>query len=141
MVPTWIKRLVALFEPRRPRVRVLPFSPGWLPFLEPLPFYTTLDEDERERLRQIASVIIHNKYWEGCGGLSITDEIRVTIAAQAALLLLNLDSTIPGIRLYVLQKRGVFKTTKSRRGEYSFAPHQIDEIEYRLEALKPYMKV
>ena len=91
MVPTWIKRLVALFEPRRPRVRVLPFSPDWLPFLEPLPFYATLDEDERERLCQIASVIIHNKHWEGCGGLSITDEIRVTIAAQAALLLLNLD--------------------------------------------------
>ena len=36
------------------------------------------------------------------------------------LLMLNLDRTIPGIRLYVLQKRGIFKTTKSRRGEYSF---------------------
>jgi 4-hydroxy-tetrahydrodipicolinate synthase len=57
------------------------------------------------------------------------------------LLMLNLDSTIPGGRLCVLQKRGVFKTTKSRRGEYSFSPHQIAEIEYRLEALKPYMKV
>ena len=57
------------------------------------------------------------------------------------LLMLNLDSTIPGVRLYVLQKRGVFKTTKSRRGEYSFAPHEIAEIEYRLDALKPYMKV
>ena len=41
----------------------------------------------------------------------------------------------------VLRKRGVFKTTNSRRGEYSFSEQQIAEIEYRLEALKPYMSV
>ena len=57
------------------------------------------------------------------------------------LLIQNLDTLIPGVRLYVLQKRGVFKTTKSRRGEYSFSEQQIAEIEYRLEALKPYMSV
>jgi len=57
------------------------------------------------------------------------------------LLMLNLDSTIPGVRLYVLQKRGIFKTTRSRRGEYSFAPHQVAEIEYRLAGLKPYLKI
>lgn len=57
------------------------------------------------------------------------------------LLMLNLDSTIPGVRLYVLRKRGIFKTTKSRRGEYKFAPHQVAEIEYRLEGLKPYLKI
>ena len=32
------------------------------------------------------------------------------------LLIQNLDNLIPGVRLHVLQKRGVFKTTKSRRG-------------------------
>jgi dihydrodipicolinate synthase/N-acetylneuraminate lyase len=57
------------------------------------------------------------------------------------LLIQNLDNLIPGVRLYVMQKRGVFKTTKSRRGEYSFSPQQIAEIEFRLEALKPHMKV
>ncbi len=55
------------------------------------------------------------------------------------LLIQNLDNLIPGVRLYVLQKRGVFKTTKSRRGEYMFSPQQVAEIEYRLEALRPYM--
>tara|TARA_B110000305_G_scaffold49127_1_gene52839 strand:+ start:2369 stop:3313 length:945 start_codon:yes stop_codon:yes gene_type:complete len=57
------------------------------------------------------------------------------------LLIQNLDTLIPGVRLYVLRKRGVFKTTNSRRGEYSFSEQQIAEIEYRLEALKPYMSV
>lgn len=67
------------------------------------------------------------------------EEEKLRDCFSKLLLMLNLDSTIPGVRLYVLQKRGVFKTTKSRRGEYSFAPHQIAEIEYRLDALKPYM--
>ncbi len=57
------------------------------------------------------------------------------------LLIQNLDNLIPGVRLYVMQKRGVFKTTKSRRGDYSFSAQQIAEIEFRLEALKPHMKV
>ena len=57
------------------------------------------------------------------------------------LLIQNLDNLIPGVRLYVLRKRGVFKTTNSRRGKYSFSEQQIAEIEYRLEALKPYMSV
>ncbi len=57
------------------------------------------------------------------------------------LLMQNLDNLIPGVRLYVLRKRGVFKTTNSRRGKYSFSEQQIAEIEYRLEALKPYMSV
>jgi len=55
------------------------------------------------------------------------------------LLIQNLDNLIPGVRLHILQKRGVFKTTKSRRGEYSFSKQQIAEIDYRFEALRPYL--
>ena len=40
-----------------------------------------------------------------------------------------------------MQKRGVFKTTVSRRGDYSFSPLKIAEIDYRFEALKPYLRV
>lgn len=57
------------------------------------------------------------------------------------LLIQNLDRIIPGVRLYVMQKRGVFKTTVSRRGDYSFSPLEIAEIDYRFEALKPYLRV
>ncbi|MDD9896796.1 MAG: dihydrodipicolinate synthase family protein [Gammaproteobacteria bacterium] len=57
------------------------------------------------------------------------------------LLISNLDSLIPGVRLFVLQKRGIFKTIKSRRGDYEFSAQQIEEIEYRFESLKPYLIV
>ena len=56
------------------------------------------------------------------------------------LLMLNLDALIPGVRLHVLQKRGLFKTTKSRRGEYSFTRAQIDEIEHRFAAIEPHLR-
>jgi dihydrodipicolinate synthase/N-acetylneuraminate lyase len=56
------------------------------------------------------------------------------------LLMLNLDQQIPGVRLYLLKKRGIFKTTVSRKGNYTFSPQAIAEIEYNFEALKPYLK-
>lgn len=67
------------------------------------------------------------------------DEERLRDCYSRLLLIQNLDQLIPGVRLYVMQKRGVFKTTRSRRGDYSFSPQQIAEIEYRFEALNPYL--
>ena len=55
------------------------------------------------------------------------------------LLVQNLDQVIPGVRLHVMQMRGIFKTTKSRRAEYSFNATQIEEIEFRFKALAPYL--
>jgi dihydrodipicolinate synthase/N-acetylneuraminate lyase len=81
---------------------------------------------------------IYARLWE-YQQAGLEEELRDCFAKL--LLMLNLDGTIPGVRLYVLQKRGIFKTTRSRRGEYSFAPHQVAEIEYRLESLKPYLKI
>ena len=57
------------------------------------------------------------------------------------LLMLNLDQQIPGVRPYILKKRGVFKTAVSRQGDYKLTPEAIAEIEYNFEGLKPYLKV
>ncbi|MCE9629193.1 MAG: zinc-dependent peptidase [Planctomycetia bacterium] len=50
-----------------------------------------LDEAEVDRLRQWIAVFVAEKRFEGCGGLEITDEIRVTIAGQAGLVALGLE--------------------------------------------------
>ena len=49
-----------------------------------------LDDAERTHLRTLVQVFIAEKDWEGCGGLELTDEIRVTISALACLLLMGL---------------------------------------------------
>jgi len=57
------------------------------------------------------------------------------------LLMLNLDQQIPGVRAYILKKRGIFKTTVVRQDDHPLSPEAIAEIEYNFAALKPYLKV
>ena len=40
----------------------------------------------------------------------------------------------------MMKRRGVFKTTVSRRGEHTFSAEAIAEIEHNFAALKPYLK-
>ena len=67
-----------------------PFPAAWLAILESgLPVYCSLPPEDQSRLRQLIQLFIARKRFYGCGGQVITDEIRVTIAAEACLLLLN----------------------------------------------------
>lgn len=59
----------------------------------------------------------------------------------ALLLMLNVEQQIPGTRPYIMKKRGVFKTTASRRENAQLTPEAIAEIEFNFAALKPYLRV
>lgn len=50
-----------------------------------------LNVDEFSRLRELATLFLHDKQITGAHGLEITDEMRVAIALQACILILNLD--------------------------------------------------
>lgn len=77
---------------RRARIRTRPFPPEWLAIIQRnVPMYGRLSEADRDELRARVQVFIAEKSFEGAGGLEMTDEIRVTIAAQACILLLRLD--------------------------------------------------
>lgn len=68
-----------------------PFPQEWIGILEKnMSHYTLLSEAERQKLHDDLRILIAEKFWEGCGGLTLTDDIKVTIAGQAALLLLGL---------------------------------------------------
>lgn len=45
----------------------------------------------REKLDRATTIFVHEKNWEGCGGLLIQDEHRVTIAAHAVRLTLGFE--------------------------------------------------
>jgi hypothetical protein len=78
---------------RRRRLRDLPFPGEWAQRLEDnFPIYARLPEEDRRELHGHIHVFLSEKRFEGCGGLELTDEIRVTIAAQACLLLLHRDT-------------------------------------------------
>jgi Mlc titration factor MtfA (ptsG expression regulator) len=53
--------------------------------------YSLLTDQQRARLRSDLRILVTEKNWEGCDGLQMTEEIKVTVAAEAALMLLGLD--------------------------------------------------
>src|SRR5512138_1967900 len=82
--------LLKLFKIRDPRAE--PFPPEWEEVLRRNVLHSArLSESSREKLRSDVQVLISNRDWEACGGLRLTDEIRVTIAAQACLLTLGFE--------------------------------------------------
>jgi Mlc titration factor MtfA (ptsG expression regulator) len=56
-----------------------------------LPILHGLDAHERTRLRESASLLLHDKVFSAAGGADVGDEIQLAIALQACLLTLNLD--------------------------------------------------
>lgn len=67
-----------------------PFPPSWEQTLRDNVFlYSRLSPAEQARLHGLIRGFLEGKSWEGCNGLEITDEVRLTIAAQACVLLLG----------------------------------------------------
>jgi MtfA peptidase len=63
----------------------------WREVLEYYEFFDGLSREETERLRELATLVLHEKSIHAARDFSISEEMRVMIAAQAALLILNLD--------------------------------------------------
>src|SRR6266478_755732 len=78
---------------RRARLRAQPVPREWRTILERnLPVFTRLSAADQAELLGHTQVFLAEKHFEGAGGLELTDEIRVTIAAQACLLLLHRET-------------------------------------------------
>ncbi len=79
-----------LKQQRRRRLRARPFPKEWLALVQRhVVFFHKLSGSDRAELLGHIQVFLAEKRFEGCGGFEITDEVRVTIAAQACLLLLH----------------------------------------------------
>mgnify|MGYP001458129504 CR=1 FL=1 len=107
---------------RRRKLTRMPFPAAWEDVIRRnVAHYCMLEDAERSRLRALIQVFIAEKHWEGAGGIELTDEIRVTISAQACLLLLglphnyyqNVESIIvyPSTVLPPQRRPGFFETT------------------------------
>lgn len=60
--------------------------------------YARMPQSLQQQLHQLVQQFLHQKKFIGCEGLAIDDEMRVTIAGQACMLLLNRPSRVyPGL--------------------------------------------
>jgi Mlc titration factor MtfA (ptsG expression regulator) len=84
---------------RRRRLRARTFPKEWLTLVQRhVVFFHNLSGSDRFELLGQIQVFLAEKRFEGCGGFEITDEVRVTIAAQACLLLLHRETNyFPGL--------------------------------------------
>jgi Mlc titration factor MtfA (ptsG expression regulator) len=79
-----------LKQRRRQRLRATSFPDDWLATVKRnVAFFHRLSARDQAELLGHIQVFLAEKRFEGCDGLEITDDVRVTIAAQACLLLLH----------------------------------------------------
>lgn len=89
-VPAWLWGPPLWRAARRARIRRQPFPPSWREVLRRrMPAFARLPSDVQWRLKKQAQVLIAEKPFIGCAGLEVTEEMRVLVAVQAALLLLR----------------------------------------------------
>lgn len=128
-----------LRDKRREKIVSVPFPRVWARILRNnISYYPYLSKLEKKRLRQLIQIFIAEKEWEGCNGLELTDEIRVTIAAQACLMILALPSDVyrrvesiyvyPSTVLSPERKTGFFEVSMSPEAEPTPV---IGEVHYR----------
>lgn len=102
---------------RRKRLKSRPFPEAWRRILERnVPYYECLPPDCRRKLEGLIQVFLGEKAFEGAGGLVVTDEMRVTIAGQACILLLNRsDEIFPTLRTIILYP-SAYRVKEAHRG-------------------------
>ena len=64
---------------------------AWQEAFNALPLLERLDAQERETLRELAILLLHEKHFSGAHGLEVTEPMRLIIALQACLPILKLD--------------------------------------------------
>lgn len=75
---------------RRKRIGRGVFPLKWLSIVvNNVPYYRRLSPEDQKELQRHILIFLSEKRFEGCGGLEITEEIKVTLAAWACVLLLH----------------------------------------------------
>ena len=75
---------------RRAQLMGESFPNNWQAMIENnVPLYKHLPEELKPQLHGLVNVFLAEKNFVGCGGQEISNEVKVTIAAQACMLLLN----------------------------------------------------
>lgn len=121
---TWFKKR------RRKKILQEPFPTHWREILnETVIHYSFLAQEEKTQLEQLIQFFIAEKNFEGCGGLDLTEEIKVVISAQACLLVLGL----PSFQYHDLESVLVYPTTvtlpQSRQSFFDSTPTIVPDTQ------------
>ncbi|MCB1844303.1 MAG: zinc-dependent peptidase, partial [Halioglobus sp.] len=116
--------LVYLPRVRLQRAVTRPFPAHWQSLLQQqLPLYQRLPVALRDELQQKIKVFLHQKTFVGCDGLEVSDDMRVLIAAQACVLLLNRPTSDYGDLEWIYLYPGEFRSKIPERDHTGVISH------------------
>ncbi|PID50649.1 MAG: hypothetical protein CR991_00335 [Proteobacteria bacterium] len=103
-----------------------PFPSEWRRILQRnLLVYRRMPSDLQRQLQRLIKQFLHEKQFSGHAGLSMTDEMRVTIAASACLLLLNRRTSVYSGLRYILVYPNAFVAREESMDETGLASHRL----------------
>jgi Mlc titration factor MtfA (ptsG expression regulator) len=115
---------------RRERLMKTALPPALLAIVERnVPYYRALPPEDREELRGLIQIFLAEKKFEGCDGLEITDEIRLTIAAQACILLLHRKTDFYPLLQSILVYPHAFVAPLKKSGPGGIVTEDLEELE------------
>jgi Mlc titration factor MtfA (ptsG expression regulator) len=106
-----------------------PFPEEWKGIIEKnVPMMMALPPEERAELEKLVMAFIDDKHFEGAGGFEITDEVKVTVAAQACILLIRRDTDVyPDLETIIIYP-STFSAKHQRREGYVVIEEQTDRL-------------
>ena len=119
-----------LVKRRRKRLKHRPFPALWSAIIENnLPIYLCLSPDEIRRLQGHIQVFLAEKQFIGCRGLQVTEEIKLTLAAVACLLLLNeRGQYFPRLRSILVYPNAYFVQETNSVGKYVVEERRVARL-------------
>jgi hypothetical protein len=120
----------SLIKWQRNRFKQRPFPPLWKTVIDAnLPVYPCLTPSERRRLQGHIQVFLAEKQFIGCKGLQVTEEMKLTIAAAACLLLLNEQGKyFPRLRSILIYPSTYLVNEKTYSGNYVVEERRVARL-------------
>jgi len=117
-----------LRQRRRDKILANPFDEGWTEILQNnMAVWRSLSPEEQANLKQLVQVFVAEKNWEGLGGLEMDDEVRVTIAGQACLLVLELPHDLYRSVESILVYPSAVRTPARQPGMFEVSTNMADQ--------------
>jgi Mlc titration factor MtfA (ptsG expression regulator) len=112
---------------RREKLRAAPFPGEWLRIVEHnFPLYHRLPPDDQQELLDHIKVFAAEKNFEGCGGLEMTDKIKITVSAHACLLLLHRKTDYYPRLMSILVYPGAFVVRDVEESDDGVVDEEVD---------------
>jgi hypothetical protein len=103
---------------RREGLRKEPLTGAQRAFLtKNVRYLTTLADEDRKEHEGLVQIFLAEKSFEGCGGLELTEEIKVTIAGLACILLLHRETDVyPGVEAILVYPSAYRASNRTNEG-------------------------